>query len=224
MEKLHCAPWTLTGKGYILVYKFNRSFAEENTSIPDFLKERFSGGFGSVMIVDYQSSNVGPYCELLFIPGRFQFRNKKFYSISKIYVSTMESVVNGVLNWGIPKEYAKFQFEMVDRSVERIAVNSDRVDIADFLLKSSRISFPINTRLLPFRFELIQYYEERYFYTTISGNGNASLAKLVGIHINPGLFPDISDFQPILAIKIDPFKLIFPVPVIESKQIVDTHF
>ncbi len=223
IEKLHSAPWTLTGKGYILFYKFKRRFVEETMDIPDFLKGRFTGGFGSVMIVDYNSSNVGPYSELLFIPGRFQFKNRKYYSISKIYVSTMESVLNGILNWGIPKEYANFEFETVDKQVERIIVNAERGIIADFSLKSLRISFPINTRLLPLRFELVQNYQGKYFYTRILGNGNACIAKLVSVNINSKLFPDISNFQPILAIKIDPFKLTFPVPTIESTG-VDTHF
>jgi len=224
VESLYSAPWTLTGKGYILVYKYTRSFVEAKGNIPDFLKGRFAGAFGSVMIVDYKSSNVGPYGELLFIPGRFQVRNRKCYTISKIYVSTMQSVANGVLNWGIPKEYANFKFEAIDRNVERLSANSESGIIAEFLLKSSRISFPINTRLLPFRFELVQNYKENYFYTKISGNGNASLAKLVSVNINPELFPDISHCQPIFVIKIDPFKLIFPIPKIESAEIVDTHF
>ncbi len=172
-----------------------------------------------MMIVDYKSSDVGPYGELLFIPGRFQVKNKKCYSISKIYVSTMESVLNGVINWGIPKEYANLKFEMIDKKVERITVNSERGAIADLSLKPLRISFPINTRFLPFKIELVQNYEEKYFYTRISGKGNACIAKLIDIDINPELFPDISYLKPILTIKIDPFKLTFPVPKIESTGI-----
>lgn len=216
IETLQAAPWTLTGKGYILVYKYGRNFIEEKGNVSDFLRGRFAGGYGSVMIVDYQSSNIGPYSEFLFIPGRFRFRTKKFYSISKIYVSTMGSIVNGVFNWGIPKEYATFKFEMVERNIERIIVNSDKGVIAELLLKSSRISLPINTRLLPFRFELVQKYKEKYFYTKLSGKGNASGANLLNIHINPDLFPDISHHKPVFVMKINPFNLNFPAPKIES--------
>ena len=108
--KKYPAPWDLKGKGYIFLYKFNKKFVEQSGKVPEFLKDSFTGGFGSVMLVNYKQSNAGPYGELLFIPGKFKFNNKKLDNISKIYVSTMESVVNGRLNWGIPKEKADFSF------------------------------------------------------------------------------------------------------------------
>lgn len=63
------------------------------------------------------SPPVGPYDELIYVPGLFSRRPRQplrtgrtaaepieyFPSITRIYVSTDESVYNGRKNWGIPK-------------------------------------------------------------------------------------------------------------------------
>jgi acetoacetate decarboxylase len=61
-----------------------------------------------------QTSGVGPYKELLFIPGVFHINGRYTYSISKIYVSTEASVRSGIENWAIPKEVADFTIEDQD--------------------------------------------------------------------------------------------------------------
>lgn len=58
-----------------------------------------------------QTSGVGPYRELLFIPGAFHINGRYTFSIPKIYVSTETSVNSGIKNWGIPKEVADFTVE-----------------------------------------------------------------------------------------------------------------
>ncbi|OJJ54787.1 hypothetical protein ASPSYDRAFT_476216 [Aspergillus sydowii CBS 593.65] len=65
-----------------------------------------------VMIVRYDDSDVGPYDELIFIPGRAvnPHSGKKDMRISTIYVSTDSSVWNGRRNWNIPKHRARFEF------------------------------------------------------------------------------------------------------------------
>src|SRR6187549_840298 len=119
------APWTLTGDGYIFVYKFSQDFVRSQGLIPPFLQGAYRGGFGAVMLVDYHTSGVGAYRELLFIPGVFEVNGKNYYSITKIYVSTMASVVNGQENWGIPKEVADFDIQRLDDSSERITVSAN---------------------------------------------------------------------------------------------------
>jgi acetoacetate decarboxylase len=78
------------------------------------------------MLVDYEQSPVGPYQELLFIPGRFQFGRRRYYMVTQIYVSTQVSVENGQENWGIPKQLAQFHFETVDERVKQFTVGSKR--------------------------------------------------------------------------------------------------
>ncbi|NOS55010.1 MAG: hypothetical protein HOP37_01990, partial [Cyclobacteriaceae bacterium] len=117
--RIASAPWKLTGSGYILLYRFPKAFVAEHGFLVDFQKEKFVSGWGAVMLVDYKTSPVGPYRELLFIPGIFSFNKKKVFSISKIYVSTQNSVINGIENWGIPKELADFRWSK-ERSSEHI--------------------------------------------------------------------------------------------------------
>lgn len=208
------APWSLRGKGYILIYKFSHEFVEKYGNVPDFLQGHFIGGFGSVMLVDYQESNAGPYGELLFIPGKFDFKGKKLNTISKIYVSSEESVVNGRANWGIPKEQAKFDFEKLNNREERIRVSFGGTFVAEFVIRSEALPFPVSTRLLPF--PLVQLHEGKYFYTTFSGSGTGRFAKIQNIEVDSKLFPDISLCRPIAAIKVEPFVITFPEAHIED--------
>ena len=124
MVKKAPAPWNLTGNGYVILYWFKKENLKDKCFLDDSLKESYLGGRGCVMLVDYKSSDVGPYKELLFIPGKINFNGKKLYTISKIFVSTLDSVVNGRENWGIPKEHANFSW-MSDKHTEKIFIEHD---------------------------------------------------------------------------------------------------
>lgn len=202
------APWDLRGTGYIFLFKFKKKFVEKSACVPEFLAGKFAGGFGSVMLVDYEESNAGAYGELLFIPGKFRFGGKKLDTISKIYVSTMESVVNGRANWGIPKEKAEFSFEEIGNRTEKATVTVEGKVAAEFTLKSGRFPFPVSTKLLPF--PLVQQYEGKYYFTNFFGKGKGHFVRIKGMKIDPALFPDVSFYRPIAAIRVDPFSITFP--------------
>lgn len=215
--KSYPAPWNLNGKGYIFIYKFREDFVDNYGNVPKFLKGKFAGSFGSVMLVDYEKSDAGPYGELLFIPGKFHFEGKKFDTISRIYVSTMESVINGRANWGIPKDKADFSFEQISETTEKATISVDGKIAAEFTLKTGKLSFPVSTKLLPF--PLVQEYEERRFFTNFFGKGKGHLAKLVDVKVDPELFPDISLCKPIAVIQVEPFNITFPkAEIVEIKK------
>lgn len=89
VEKRYYAPWKLKGDGYIVLYKLPKNFLINNTFIAEYFKDKLFGGLSALMIIDYKDSDVGPYQEILFIPGLFNFKAKNFFSISKIYVKKM---------------------------------------------------------------------------------------------------------------------------------------
>lgn len=62
-----------------------------------------NGLLKGVMIVRYEDSDVGPYDELILIPGRAvnPHTGKSDMRISTIYVSTDASVWNGRRNWSM---------------------------------------------------------------------------------------------------------------------------
>lgn len=209
------APWNLTGKGYIFIYKFSKKFVSEQGNVPDFLQGKFCGGFGAVMLVDYAKSNAGPYGEFLFIPGKFRWNRKRLNNISKIYVSTMESVENGRANWAIPKEHADFTFTKVDEKTENVEIKTTDGTVAEITLKSGGLHFPVSTKLMPF--PLVQKQDSKYFYTNFFGTGRGSFAKIKNIKINSKLFPDISTCKPIAVVKVEPFDITFPEAKIENQ-------
>ncbi|KAF2017618.1 hypothetical protein BU24DRAFT_345038 [Aaosphaeria arxii CBS 175.79] len=80
---------------------------------------KFVGGLGVIMIVRYRDTPVGPYDELMIIPGNFTIPTsantppkipKKALRIARIYVSQRTTTYNGRLNWNIPKHLARFDF------------------------------------------------------------------------------------------------------------------
>lgn len=207
--KEYPAPWNLKGKGYILLYKFSRKEIQEDSFLNDKFKNSFLGGFGAVMIVDYSESDAGPYSELLFIPGRFRYGKKKKNTISKIYVSSRESIMNGRENWAIPKEHADFLFNNETKKMENIVISSNGKEVMKTSIKSGFLRFPVNTAFLPF--PLVQEKDGKAFYTKFSGSGWGNFASVKEMKINPDLFPAAAGKKPLLAVKVNPFKICFPL-------------
>ncbi|KAF2786235.1 hypothetical protein K505DRAFT_260305 [Melanomma pulvis-pyrius CBS 109.77] len=126
------APWTTTSECYWLFV----TMKELPTGVYDALEEtrfgggklaeerekvgEFKGGLGIVMVVRYSDTPVGPYDELILIPGTFAVPQptsnappnipKKALRIARIYVSQRTTTYNGRVNWNIPKHLARFTF------------------------------------------------------------------------------------------------------------------
>jgi len=219
MAKEYPAPWDLVGEGYIILYRFKKKFVNKNEKfIPDFLKGKFIGGFGCIMLVDYNKSTAGPYQELLYIPGKFDTEYKKLHSITKIYVSTMESVENGKRNWGIPKELANFtaKKDAREKTLETIVIKNDNAEILTITMKKRYCIFPVSTKTMSF--PLIQLHEDKFYFTKFTGLGFGKFAKIVDIKVNKDLFPDIAKAKPLIAIKVEKFKITFPKARIIDKN------
>jgi hypothetical protein len=214
------APWELTGYGYILLYTFGKPMI--NTLAPDFLKGKALPSLGSVMLVNYETSNCGPYGELLIIPGKYTHeqhqKKEKLNTISKIYVSSQDSVDNGLKNWAIPKELASFEFQPLGKNSEKVTVttsyNDQQTPIFEATFKQHLIPFPIHTALLPF--PLIQQSMGKYYYTKFSGKGLGRLCTLSDLSINPQFFPDITHVKPLAIVKINPFNITFPEAIVRG--------
>ncbi|MFN3850708.1 MAG: hypothetical protein ACK4NY_14840 [Spirosomataceae bacterium] len=211
-EKTVTPPWNLKGNGYIFIYKFPREFVEKFGFLSDYQAESFDGFFGTVMLVDYAESGVGPYRELLFVPGMFNLNNKKIYSISKIYVSSYDSVWNGIENWGIPKELADFEVKKVNQDEEIFEVSNNRKTFFKVHLRKRNFYFPISTKFFPLK--LAQKLRKDLLITNSPANGKATLAKVIDIEVDSQFFPDISLAKPLLVLAVKDFKMKFPIPKI----------
>lgn len=202
------APWLLRGDGYMLFYKFSRRFVEQFGQVPPELSGRFDGFFGSVMLVNYHESPVGPYRELLFMPGKFRTPHGRRYSITNIAVDSEASTLSGQANWGIPKVTRPFR-AVREGDTERIQVlDAAGLPYFDIRLRSGGLRFPMSTALMPIR--LHQTWHGKTFLTDPKGNGTGQLARVLDVQVNSDLFPDICRTRPLLALRVTNFTMQFP--------------
>ncbi|KAG5732336.1 hypothetical protein E4T56_gene11570 [Termitomyces sp. T112] len=106
---LKCRTWTFLVSGLTSTSSFPAGFADPDEA--DILASdgEFIGTPGLVMIVSYTDTPVGPYDELIYIPGKWKYKDGTAgYRITRIYVSSKESTENGRRNWNIPKHVANF--------------------------------------------------------------------------------------------------------------------
>lgn len=204
------APWQLSGEGYLFTYRFSNDFLMKEGFIADEFKPFLWINIGLVMLVNYQTSPVGPYGELLFIPGMFHYKGKYYWHISKIYVSSLDSVMNGRANWGIPKELAEFKFEALEHGIKSVQVNVNGEKAFNCQFKDKAFGFPLSTSILPFQF--IQPLNGKEYVTHPIGSGKAFFSKPMDLEIGQGLFPNIGSQTRLACLHIPNFALAFPKP------------
>jgi hypothetical protein len=206
------APWKLRGDGWILLLRLPEAVRRDPRHLPPELRDRPLGGPSLVMFVDYAESPVGPYRELLYIPGRFDLgHGRRAWSVTRIYVSTWESVVNGRLNWGIPKDRADFQREPLGRG-ERLRVTIDGHEAAALELAPRGPALPFHAAILPRSLRtLVQRHGDRSFQFTPRARGCTGLGAVPRLTSDGTLFPDLSAARVMLALRTPSFTLDFPV-------------
>ncbi len=200
-------PWKLRGEGILMLFKFSKEWVEKYAQLPDDLVGKFKGGIGYVMLVNYLDSPVGPYRELLIIPGKFSHTGK--HSISKIYVDSEASTQNGRANWGIPKNTLPFSWES-EGGIDHIKMYNGDEAVFACTVKSGGLKFPVTTKILPI--DLHQLWEGKEYLTEPGGKGWGKIAKVEIEKCNKKFFPPIQKQKPILAVKVNPFEINFPKP------------
>jgi hypothetical protein len=200
------APWQLEGEGIILIYKFSKKWVENFGQLPSELAGKFKGGLGFLILVNYTSSPVGPYHELLLIPGRFSPHGKQ--SITKIYVDNEASTQNGRANWGIPKKTLPFSW-IEENGISSIKIFSGERTVFSCKVIPRGIPFPTSTSLLPI--DLHQELNKVNYFTKPSGSGWGRFAKVEIRDLDVAFLPDIRSQRPFVAVKIKPFRINFPV-------------
>lgn len=210
-------PWNLKGQGFLIPFLGKKEALLEKGFIADEDKQNFRGGLGAIMVVNYESSNVGPYYELLFIPGDFYFEKypkKLFKKITKIYVSTNISIQEGRLNWAIPKEFANFSWENFQNKSKISVETESKESILNVELKRKFFSFPLTTKIYPVT--LLQKSDSgKLISTQFAGHGSGKICSILNWKANENLFinlDSISKFS--FALSADVFNIIFPIPEI----------
>lgn len=209
------APWRLAGDAYVVALKMPEEVLDGQSFVPESLRGCRLGSYSRMMYVDYRSSPVGPYRELLFDPGKFMFDRRSCRTISRIFVSTPESVVNGAENWGIPKTIAEFETTTLPNGWERITVSAEGTVFAELTFSTVRFGFPFSDRWLPARFRTTaQHYREQcYFYAPIT-RATMKIGRLRKSKIDSRMFPDISRGKFALCVRLEDFRMWIPAATI----------
>lgn len=212
------APWELEGSGVIIFFPAHKKNVLSSAFVEPADRANFRGGAGAVMLVHYEKADCGPYDELLYIPGFFEFKNRNYMRITKIFVSSQESVEWGRRNWAIPKELANFEWRQGEREWH-IDVRNPKTEanIYSVSLSPRFFSFPLTTSILPW--SLLQKQEpqysagrEIYLETPLAGKGSARIAFIDRVEASRE-FPDYHDMShgPRIAFAVSPFHMKFPV-------------
>ncbi len=208
------APWALRGEGAMLFYRLPRAFALEQGGIPESLAPAFQGFVACVMLVDYRQSPVGPYRELLFIPGLFRTGQGRRFSITRIFVDSQESMEWGRRNWAIPKEMADFQWKQPGPDTDEVQVsrqhNGAEQPMLEVAIKGIGPRFPLSTALIPLHIH--QELDGRVLETSPRGKGMGQWARASYLRVLSDGFPDISPYRPFAALRVSGFQMDFPVP------------
>ncbi|KAK7511871.1 uncharacterized protein IWZ02DRAFT_409279 [Phyllosticta citriasiana] len=118
------APWTLHGQVYVIPLLDlgltgplpTKAYSPLERSSAEFTDAgEFIAGLGNIQIIRYADSPVGPYDELLLVPGFWRYEDaegqqQEDVRVSRIYVSQKYTCNNGRLNWNIPKHLARFDW------------------------------------------------------------------------------------------------------------------
>ena len=209
-------PWRLRGNGYFLLFSFKPGFLRAGGFLPPELEgaDDFEGQLGVLMLVEYLESPVGPYHELLFLAGRdLRWRHHRF-SITRIYVSTEASAVNGRENWGIPKQMADFQVIRKADGTERAVILLDGFAKVDLTVAPAKgRAWPAVSALAPPSWRTItQFKAGQPLVTRLSGRGLLRPAKLLDFRTLPQFFPDVNEGEPVAGFRVADFRLRFPKP------------
>ena len=205
------APWQLTGRAYAIALRLPDAQRIEQAGVPAILGEP-AGRYSLMMFVDYTDSDVGPYHELLFIPGSYDFADgHRHLSIGHIYVSSQDSVVNGQNNWGIPKDLASFEV-VRGKGEDTVTVSRDGQVFCRLTLRHGRLGVPVFAPLVPRRLRTLgQVREGKTFIYAPSASGTLCRGQLTegwadGVH-----FPEIQKGRVIAGGYMPAFRMNFPV-------------
>lgn len=214
------APWLLKGNAYVTVYYWPKQAHQANNFLPAELRdpnlEAKRSPFAFLAYVDYASSDVGPYKELLFIPGLLPIQNRRYPTISPIWVSTWDSVVNGNINWGIPKNRADFEHKQRGKA-DSVMLSYQGVPFAEVSAKHFGFGVPFNLKMIPERWRALAQIQDgqTYFYSPLA-KGKLYFARTHIKTLENSLFPELTKARALSSFYIKDFEMCFPTAIINS--------
>ena len=206
------APWSLRGHAWMVALRLPAGAAARTAFVAPDLRATVKAAFSVLLCVAYDEAPCGPYRELLFIPGTMKFGEARHPSISRILVSTWDSVVNGRSNWGIPKDRADFDWTRTDDG-DRWRVTSEGRELCSLEFTApAGVRVPLRSQWVPRGFgTFAQRHAGRTYYYRPAATGDLRLCRLRQWRFDPESFPDLSGATVLAALRIEGFRMVFPV-------------
>jgi hypothetical protein len=203
------APWFLTGDGWVVLFRLRAADAARPGIVRPELQGRWRGGMGAVAFMRYRDSGVGPYDELLFIPGLADVGGKLAFSISQIVVTSAGSVVNGRANWGIPKDLAEMQIVRRPTGEEVLRAGPEGDPFAELIARSLGPRLPFNSARIPL--PIAQVWNGQIFRIGLTMQASARWLDVIRWRGDGVRFPALTGLRPLAGIKLENFAITFPV-------------
>jgi hypothetical protein len=210
-------PWHLTGDGYVWLFRYPPAFVAREGRLAEWQRLSLSDTLGALMAVDYLETTVGPYRELLFIPGRFKVAGRRWFSITSIYVNTEVSQHGGIEHWAIPKALAEIARERQPDGSEVFRAARDGRTFFAARLAAFGPRIPISSALLPLG--VAQSRGRDLLITQPKARGWARLCRVHDMRADGVCFPDLRRCRPLLVLAVQGFRMTFPPP-----QVVPGYF
>jgi hypothetical protein len=210
------APWLVRGDAYVV---FTSSPAEVNIAdagIPHELWGVYNGLFNVMLMANCRESPVGPYRELLYVPGRFRFSfDEERMSVTRSYVSTQASLLNRRANWNVPSDLAEIRNHSRDEHHDEFHITRPGAGgpnaFAHFSFEMFGPELPVNGRVIPEAFRMFgQLRKDVTLLHSLAVTGTMRSARFTPHAFDPHAFPDMKRRQVVAAIKISDFLLDLP--------------
>ena len=207
------APWNLLGTGWIVALRLRPGDPARDAFLPAEFAGRVRGRLAFLVYADYADSPCGPYRELLFVPGTLPCGDgRRHHSISRIVVSTWDSVVNGRRNWGIPKDRADFTVAPSGGET-RVHIDCDGRELCElrFAARAALPAMPVNGAWLPACLRtLAQRRHGRTYYCAPEARGRIRPGRLLAWRFDAALFPDLGQAAVLAVLQVESFQMTFP--------------
>jgi hypothetical protein len=208
------APWALTGEGWVALFRLSATDAARPGVTRPELRDHWRGGIGAVAFMRYRTSGVGPYDELLFIPGLAAVGGKTAFTISQIYVTSEASVVNGRTNWGIPKDHADMQIVRLPAGEDVLRAGPEGAPFAELIARPAGPALPFNSAAFPI--PIAQVWDGHIYRIGLTGKARARWLDVIRWRADGVRFPALAGLRPLVALKLDDFEITFPVAAVEA--------
>lgn len=197
------APWVLTGNGLVLLLRADRPRTGRG----------IAGRFSAVAFVDYESSDVGPYRELLHIPRVARIGDAVGPTVEHIWVTLHDSAVSGNANWGLTKTVADIERLAESDGAERWTAEDPGGSLGEVVHRPYGPRLPIGKPAGLGR--LVQVRSGQRFQTPVGLRGLIRPTKVSEASLDPRRIADLSANRIVAAVSISSGTLSFGVPQID---------